>query len=59
LKFQVSLSQIIRTLKTKILMSGLNSRSSLAKLGSQKQMKPIKIMVLGQTAVGKSGECIE
>jgi hypothetical protein len=22
-------------------------------------MKPIKIMVLGQTAVGKSGECIE
>jgi hypothetical protein len=37
-------------------MSGLNSRSSLAKIGCQKQMKPIKIMVLGQTAVGKSGE---
>lgn len=41
-------------------MSGLNSLSSrsLVKIGLQKQQKPIRIMVLGQSAVGKSGELL-
>lgn len=40
-------------------MSGiptLNSISSLAKIGNLKQMKPLRIMVLGQSSVGKSGK---
>jgi hypothetical protein len=33
-----------------------SSRSTLARLNNQKLAKPLRLMVLGQSAVGKTGE---